>query len=158
MKKIFALLLIAAIVAADQLIKIWALRVLEPIRQIEVIKGLFNLTYVENRGAAFGLFQDKTYLLSITSGILLLVILIALLLGKFKPDLLLWTVSVGIAGGIGNFYDRVIRGFVVDYLDFSALFGFPVFNLADCCVVVATFVILIYVIKTDSSRQQAKEA
>lgn len=150
MKKFLALSLAAILVAADQLIKLWALESLEPIGQIVVIPNLFKLTYVENRGAAFGIFQDKTALLSIISGILLLLITVALLVGKFRPGFLLWTVAVGLAGGVGNLIDRTLRGFVVDYLDFSALFGFPVFNFADCCVVVATTLILIYVIRTDA--------
>lgn len=150
LKKFLALGLVAVLVAADQLIKAWALNSLEPIGQIVVIPNLFNLTYVENRGAAFGIFQDKTVLLSIISGVLLLLITIALLVGRFKPDFLLWTVAVGLAGGVGNLIDRTARGFVVDYFDFSSLFGFPVFNFADCCVVIATILILIYVIRTDA--------
>lgn len=156
MRKIFALCLTAILIAADQFIKLWALESLEPVGQIVVIPNLFKLTYVENRGAAFGILQDKTVLLSIVSGLLLLLITAALLVGKFKPDFLLWTVAVGLAGGVGNLIDRAMRGFVVDYLDFSALFGFPVFNFADCCVVVATILILIYIIRTDA--KSAKNA
>lgn len=149
MKKIFALVLIAALVVADQLIKQWGLDVLAQVRQINVIPGLFNLTYVENRGAAFGIFTGGTMILAVVTGILLLAITVCLLLGKIKPDFLLWTVSLGLAGGFGNLYDRIVRGFVVDYLDFSSLFGFPVFNFADCCVVIATILILIYFIRID---------
>lgn len=150
MKKFLALGLAAILVVADQLIKVWALESLEPISQIVIIPNFFNLTYVENRGAAFGIFQDKTVLLSIISGVLLLLITVALLVGRFKPDFLLWTVAVGLAGGVGNLIDRTVRGFVVDYFDFSSLFGFPVFNFADCCVVAATTLILIYIIRTDA--------
>lgn len=150
MKKFLALGLAAALVAVDSLIKTWALDSLEPVGQITVIKNLFNLTYVENRGAAFGIFQGKTMLLSVVSGVLLCFIAVALIAGKFKSNFMLWTVAVGLAGGIGNLIDRVARGFVVDYLDFSALFGFPVFNFADCCVVISTMLILIYIIKTDT--------
>lgn len=150
MKKIFAFILAAALIGIDQLIKLWALHTLAPIRQITVISGLFNLTYVENRGAAFGIFQDKTTLLAVISGILLLLIVVAMLAGKFKPDFLLWIVAVGLAGGVGNLIDRATRGFVVDYLDFSALFNFPVFNFADCCVVIATGLILFFVIRMDA--------
>jgi signal peptidase II len=99
---------------------------------------------VENRGAAFGIFQGHTATLSAITGVLLAALTLAILLGKIKPDYLLWTFSVGLAGGVGNLTDRVLRGFVVDYLDFSALFGFPVFNLADVLVVCATFSALIY--------------
>lgn len=150
MKKFLAITLMAILVAVDQLIKNWALDILEPLRQIVVIPGLFNLTYVENRGAAFGILQGKAVILSVVSGVFLLIIICALLMGKFKSNFLLWAISVGLAGGLGNLYDRTVRGFVVDYIDFSALFGFPVFNFADCCVVCATILILFYCIRLDS--------
>ena len=150
--------MVAAILfAVDQIIKIWALDTLEQLGRIIVIPGLFNLTYVENRGAAFGIFQGQTVLLSVISGILLFAIVTALLLGKIKSGLLTWCVCIGLAGGFGNLYDRVFRGFVVDYLDFSALFGFPVFNFADCLVVIATFVILGYYLKQESTAKGTVE-
>lgn len=158
MKKWFALATAALLVAADQLIKNWALASLAPIGQIQVIPRLFNLTYIENRGAAFGIFQGKTVPLIIITGLLLLIIICAVIFGKIKSNFLLWTVCVGLAGGVGNLYDRIVCGFVVDYFDFSALFGFPVFNFADCCVVCATFLILIYFLKSDidEKKQQAE--
>lgn len=149
MKKWFALALSAMLVAVDQIIKNWALTSLVQAGQIEVVPRLFNLTYIENRGAAFGILQGKTVPLIIITGLLLLTVICAVALGYIKSNFLLWTVCIGLAGGVGNLYDRITRGFVVDYLDFSALFGFPVFNFADCCVVSATILILIYVIKSD---------
>lgn len=155
MKKFFALGLTAILLAVDQLLQMWGMNSLKPIGQIEIIPNLFNLTYVENRGAAFGIFQGGVIPLAVVSGILLVIVVAAILLNKFKSDFMLWAVAVGLAGGIGNLIDRSVRGFVVDYLDFSALFGFPVFNLADCCIVSATCLILIYIIKTD--RKAAKD-
>ena len=151
MKKLIPLMVTAVLFAVDQIIKIWALDTLEPLGRIVVIPGLFNLTYIENRGAAFGIFQGQTVLLSIVSGILLFVIVAALLLGKVKSKFLTWCVCIGLAGGFGNLYDRVFRRFVVDYFDFSALFGFPVFNFADCLVVSATFLILIYCLRQENA-------
>jgi signal peptidase II len=144
LKRIIALGGAALLVAIDQLIKQWGLSVLRERASIEVIPGLFNLTYVENRGAAFGVFQGQTLMLSVVTAALLLAIAAAVALDKFKPDYMLWSISLGLAGGIGNLVDRVSRGFVVDYLDFSALFGFPVFNFADCLVVTATALVLAY--------------
>jgi len=157
MRRLIPLIVAAILFAVDQVIKNWAFDMLLPQGQIIVIPGLFYLTYVENRGAAFGILQGQTVLLSVISGILLFAIVLALLLGKIKSRLLVWCVSIGIAGGFGNLYDRVIRGFVVDYFDFSALFGFPVFNFADCLVVGATFVILVYCLKQESSQKGAVE-
>lgn len=154
MKKWFALAVSALLVAIDQIIKNWALASLAPVGRIPVIPGLFYLSYVENRGAAFGIFQGKAMLLAVITGILLFAVVCAVASGAVKPDFLLWTVCIGLAGGLGNLYDRVMRGFVVDYLDFSALFGFPVFNFADCCVVCATFLILIYFLRSDMEEKK----
>jgi signal peptidase II len=144
----------AVLVVVDQLIKQWGLNVLREKISVEVIPGLFNLTYVENRGAAFGVFQGQTLMLSVVTEALLLAIAAAVALDKCKPDYLLWSISLGLAGGVGNLVDRVSRGFVVDYLDFSALFGFPVFNFADCLVVIATALVLFYFLALEPKTKQ----
>lgn len=156
MTKLLALTVSAVLIVLDQLTKAWAMGNLAA--SIPVIPGLFYLTYVENRGAAFGIFQGKTTLLAIVSIVVLLVLLVAILSGRIKERFLIWAISLVLAGGFGNCIDRLARGFVVDYLDFSALFGFPVFNLADCCVVVGTFLILIYVIFLERKKPQSDEA
>ena len=142
--KLFFTFVAAALVTLDQIIKKWALETLRPVRSITVIPGLFNLSYVENRGAAFGIMQDSTTLLSVITCVVLLAAVIWLYGKRIKSKTLSAFVFIIISGGIGNLIDRVSRGFVIDYLDFSALFGFPVFNMADCCVVVGTFALIIY--------------
>lgn len=154
MIKYVALAVSALLIAADQLLKQWAMAALAPVHQIPVIPGFFYLTYVENRGAAFGMLQNKTLFLSVVSLCVLLFALWAILSGKLRNKYLLWSVALVFAGGTGNCIDRIARGFVVDYLDFSVLFGFPVFNFADCCVVVGTALILIYVIALDRGEKK----
>lgn len=157
MTKFIALFTAAALVLVDQLIKLWALASLAPVGQIEVIPNLFNFTYIENRGAAFGILQGRTGFLSIVVALVLIAAIIALLSGKITSKFLTWSFSLVIAGSFGNLIDRVLRGFVVDYLDFSALFGFPVFNFADCCVVVGTIMILIYMLILDRPKPAADQ-
>lgn len=140
----------AILVLLDQALKHWAITVLAQSGPQNVIPGFFSFTYVENRGAAFGLFQDRTMILAILTGIALLVLFLALLLGYVRGSYLIWSLALVLAGGVGNLIDRVARGFVVDYFDFSALFGFPVFNFADCCVVVGTILIIGYLFWEDS--------
>ena len=149
MKRIFAIAVSAVLVVIDQVLKLWALADLAPQGQITVIPNFFWLTYVENRGAAFGIFQDKTSILSLISLFVLIVAFGAIVSGKIKNQFLFWSVTLVLAGGAGNCIDRIGRGFVVDYLDFSSIFGFPVFNFADCCVVIGTILILLYVIIFD---------
>ena len=150
----FALLMVVLLVGIDQAVKVWALDVLAPQHQIPVIENLFSLTYVENRGAAFGILQGRTDLLSILTGIVLLAVLVVLLSGRLQGRFLIVSVSLILAGGIGNLIDRIWRGFVVDYLDFSSLMGFPVFNFADCCVVVGTLLLLCYVFRQEQKQKK----
>ena len=146
---IVVLMASAVLVVIDQLIKSWALNTLAGASSVVVIPGLLQLTYVENRGAAFGIFQGKVGLLSIITMAVLIVAIFLLLTGKLKHRLLIWSVGLIIAGGAGNLIDRLTRTFVVDYLDISPLFQFPVFNFADCCVVVGTCLLAIYLLFFD---------
>lgn len=150
-----ALGLSAVLVGIDQIIKLWVLENLVPVRQMTVVQNFFYLTYVENRGAAFGLFQTKTILLAVLTSVVLLGIIYLILSGRITEKLMVWSLALVVAGGVGNLIDRVARGFVVDYLDFGVLFGFPVFNFADCCVVVGTILLLGGILWQD--RQQSKQ-
>lgn len=156
MTRFLALGAAAVLVGLDQLLKDWAIRVLQAGPRIEVIPGLFYLTYVENRGAAFGILQNQTRLLAALSLVVLSAAVVWILSGRIGDRMLLWCVALIVAGGIGNCIDRIARGFVVDYLDFSALFGFPVFNFADCCVVVGTLLLLAYVLYTDRKKNKPR--
>ena len=150
------LLSAAALVIVDQLLKIWVLGTLVGAPSVTLIPGLLQLTYVENRGAAFGIFQGKTQLLSIVTGIVLAGIIVALVMGKFKHKLVLWSMGLIIAGGVGNLIDRVLRGFVVDYIYFVPI-NFPVFNLADCCVVSGTFLLVVYLLLIEPRQERRKK-
>lgn len=156
MSIVFVLGTAALLIAADQLLKIWVLDTLAGGPSRMLIPGFLQLTYVENRGAAFGIFQGRVGLLSIFTVIVIAAIAYLLIRGKFNGNkLIMWCSGLLIAGGIGNLIDRLFRGFVVDYLDISPLFYFPVFNLADCCVVVGTFLIMIYFLFFENKKGKA---
>lgn len=148
--------LVFGLVGIDHLIKYWAVTRLAEQGSIPVWRGVFHLTYVENRGAAFGFFQGQTVLLA---GITLVVLggIVWLILSKktmSKP--FLFAMVLIVAGGIGNLLDRVFRGFVVDMLDFC-LINFPVFNFADCCVVIGTFLALFLIIRSEVREAKAEK-
>ena len=136
-------IVIIVCVLLDQLIKLWAMKSLMPIGTFPIIKNVFHLTYVENRGAAFSILQNKTFFLVTITSVALIIAAYLLFRGKIKGSFLQASVALIISGGVGNLIDRIRLGFVVDYLDFR-LINFPVFNLADCFVVVGTFLILFY--------------
>lgn len=122
-----------SVIAADRFSKWICQSYLQPVGSVPVIKGIFHLTYVQNRGAAFGILQDKMWFFIPATVIVLAVILH--LLAKTKTDSRAMRVSLAmIAGGaIGNLLDRIWLGYVVDFLDFRV---WPVFNIADSCIVV----------------------
>lgn len=124
--------IIAAIVAIDRLTKIWAIESLRPVHDLAVLP-FFHLTYVENSGAAWGILQGRNVLLIAVSVILLvgLLFLRDKWLGKS-----LWSyygVALVAGGAVGNLYDRIVYGYVVDFFDFLI---WPVFNVADSCITV----------------------
>ena len=137
---------IAAIAAADQLIKIAVLN--SPLVSGEVstvIDGFLQWRYVENTGAAFSLFTGKTALLSVFTAVVLLVGFYLIFAKKIKSKVALASVVMLMGGGLGNLIDRVFRHFVVDYIEVLFI-DFPVFNLADCFVTVGEFLLVGYLI------------
>ena len=146
---IFALLAAVGLVAADQLTKYFIVTHFAVGETLPVIEGVFHITYVQNRGAAFGIFQDQPWIfLSITAVILL--VCVSLLIKKtFKSRIMHWALFLVLAGGVGNMIDRLFRTdsfgrhYVVDFLD-ARFIDFPVFNIADICVVVGAGLIILY--------------
>jgi len=123
---------LAGVFAADRLAKVWARERLEPRFSIPVLP-FFHLTYVENTGAAFGIGRSRNgFFIALT--LTLLGLLCYLRRGWPRRDRWLESGFLLVAGGaLGNLYDRMCYGFVVDFLDFRI---WPVFNLADSCVTV----------------------
>ena len=128
-------LLAAVLVAVDQLVKYLVLQNIPLGGHVPFIPHLVELTYVQNTGAAFALFEEHTWLLALVSLAMSVVLIIALWKGFFRHPLGRLTLTLLLAGAVGNLIDRAFRGFVVDM--FNLLFmNFAVFNVADICVVV----------------------
>ena len=125
----------AAIVALDMLTKLWAVTSLKPIFEIQLWKNVFHLTYVENKGAAFGILQNSRIFFIVATVLVLCVIFYIFRRFKNRSRLLNIGLTFVSAGAIGNLIDRIFRGFVVDFFDFC-LISFPVFNVADIFVCV----------------------
>lgn len=128
---------VIGLVAVDQAVKHWAITDLKGQAAIQLWPGVLELTYVENRGAAFGMLQNQRWLFTV----LTLAVILALLYAYFRlgPDpkfRLTRICCIGVlAGAIGNLIDRLVLHYVVDMFYFK-LIDFPVFNVADCYVVV----------------------
>ena len=147
-------LVIILLIGIDQLIKNWALNVLRYKGAISVIENVFNLTYVENRGAAFGLFQNNQIIFIVVALIASIVGLYALHSKKINSKICNTSIILIIAGALGNLIDRIRLDFVVDYFDFVFIWNY-VFNLADCFIVVGTILLCLYVlIKSDKTEKE----
>lgn len=110
---------------------------------VNIIDNFFSLTYVLNDGAAFSLFASRTYLL-----ILIALICLFFILYELKNNLDDRVLSIGyslvLAGLLGNFLDRLMDGYIIDYLSFKIFtYNFPIFNFADILIVVGIIIVII---------------
>lgn len=145
MSVIISLISIAVLTAADQVIKLFVERFLAPVGTAEFINGFIGWNYVRNTGAAFGSFSDNTVLLSVVTGAVLLAGIILIAMKKIKSKFCLVCAVMIISGGLGNLIDRVLKGYVVDFIDLQFM-DFAVFNFADILVTVGAFALMFYVI------------
>ncbi len=136
-----ALLLSTVLVVADQLLKVAVQRWLQPVGDIPLIDGVLHLTYLENRGMAFGMMEGQKWLLIWVTAIVLLALIAAIMMEKIKKPATLVTVAVIIGGGVGNLIDRIYRGYVIDFI-YVKVINFAIFNFADICVTCGTVVLL----------------
>ena len=122
------------------------------IESIVIIKNFFNLTYVENTGAAFSILENNTIFLILITFVTLFLIYKFLLKNKEFNKLEIITYSLLIGGIIGNLIDRIVYGYVIDYLEFIILNRhMPIFNFADICIVIGTILFLILTIKEEQN-------
>ena len=139
-----ALALGALLVIVDQVIKYFISVYLQPVGAVSVIDNLFSLTYVENRGVAFGMFSDMRWIFVALTSALLVAIIIVMFKKRPKGKFFYICAGLIIGGGIGNLIDRIFYGYVIDYLSVS--FFPPVCNFADYCITAGTIMLIIYVL------------
>lgn len=148
-------IIICASVVIDQLTKLWASSALTG-EAVGIIPGIINFRYVENRGMAFGLFQNGTVILAVLTGIFICVMVYLLYRYKSKttrPFRICLSLIIG--GAVGNLIDRIFAGFVVDFIEFDFV-NFAVFNFADICVTVGAAALLIYLIFFEKGKNMLK--
>lgn len=138
------------LIVIDQVIKIVVNSNLKLYESITIIKNFFNITYVQNKGAAWSILSGNRFLLIGIAIIVLFLIFMFFIKDKklSKLEIIFYCLLIG--GIVGNFIDRAIYGYVVDYLDFNIFgYNFPIFNFADICIVVSVILILIKSIKEE---------
>ena len=141
----FFYLLSILLILIDQISKYYTLKMLKPIGTLEIIKGVFSLTYVENRGAAFGILQNARWIFIAATAVAIVCLIVYKC--KYKPKGIIINTALLfiLSGAVGNMIDRIWRGFVVDMLEVTFI-TYPVFNFADCLVVIGAVLLAIYII------------
>jgi len=137
---------ILALIGLDWLTKYWIQTSMALNDTIPVIDGIFHITYIHNYGAAFSILEGKQSFLLIVTGIAMAAILGYMVVTQVKKKshpLELWSLALILAGGIGNFIDRVRFGYVVDFFDFRI---WPIFNVADIAVCCGCGLLIFYVL------------
>ena len=138
-------ILAVLLVAADQAVKFAVRSNFELGGSIPFIPGVLDLTYVQNTGAAFSILRTHTWLLTLTSAAVVLVMCWLIVKGFFKNALGRWAAALVLAGGMGNLIDRAVFGFVTDMFK-TTFIDFAVFNVADCCITVGVPLLFLYVL------------
>ena len=140
----------------DQLTKYIAVSTVKVDGPKEFLFGTFQFRYVENTGAAFSSFSDNTNLLSVVTFVIIIFCLVLLLSRKIKPMFVNICLLLVTAGGIGNLTDRIMYGYVIDFIE-PLFMDFAVFNFADCCITVGAFMLIGYEIYDLIKEQKNKK-
>ena len=138
----------SVLILADQIVKFLVCRNLSQSDSVVIIPHILNFIYVKNTGAAFSMFSDKTLVLGIISIIFCILVLLFWYFKKPSHPLLKFALTLLFAGALGNAIDRILRGFVVDFIETSFI-KFPVFNVADICITMGTVFFMVYLLFFD---------
>lgn len=134
----------------DQFIKAVVNSNMNLFNSFTLINDFLNITLVYNKGAAFGIFEGGRLLFIVIAIITIILISIFIKNSSYISKLDTFVYSLLLGGIIGNLIDRIIYGYVIDYINFSFLnFNFPIFNFADICIVFSIILIIINTIRED---------
>lgn len=134
-------------VGLDQLTKLLAVQYLKPIGSYPLWQNVLHLTYVENRGAAFGMLSNQRWVFMIFSTVAIIGLVVYLFRFCKEGKWIKVALAMIIGGGIGNMIDRIALGYVVDFVDFT-LIHFAVFNVADSFVSVGAVMLVIWFVRS----------
>lgn len=149
-------LLIVALVVLDQVVKLWTRSTLPLGSSMPFIPHVMDLAYVQNTGAAFSFMAEHTWLLTLISAVVSVVLAVILARKVFPDKIAMVTLSLVLAGAIGNLIDRALFGFVTDMFK-TTFMNFAVFNVADICVVCGGILFAIYYIFAYQEPEEKEE-
>lgn len=145
------------IIIFDVISKIFISNILILNKSITIIPNFFYLTYTHNYGGAWSIFDNSTLFITIVSFLIIIGIIYYLFKNKVTKKIEIVGYSLLLGGAIGNLIDRIVYGYVIDFLDFYILgYDFPIFNVADIGIVVGIILLLVSMIlevyKNDNKR------
>lgn len=148
-----------SVLGIDQFTKYYISTNFELGQGADFIKGFIDLCYIHNKGAAWGMLSGQTWVLLVLTLAVMVICIVMVVKSSKSSKLLLFAITLVLSGGLGNLIDRVFRGGnVVDFLHFEFWPTFPVFNVADCAIVVgAGFLILYFLLETVKEYKEKKE-
>ena len=144
------IIIIAASVCLDQITKMIVMHSMELYQSVPLIENVFSFTYIHNYGAAWGMLSDHRWVFILVTAVAIIILPIFLYRYRNLHFLFGFSLSLIIGGAIGNMIDRLMRGYVVDFLE-ATFIDFPVFNVADICVVCGAIMMFIYVAFLDKT-------
>lgn len=153
---LLCILIVIGAVVLDQVSKLWVLDTLAPAGSFHLWEGVLHFTYVENRGAAFGMLTNHRWVFMVISTVSIIALLLYIFIAKPKSRLEIVSISFIIGGGIGNMIDRIFRGFVVDFIDVTCI-NFYVFNIADSFVCVGCGLMILSLLLPELNERKGKK-
>ncbi len=153
---IFCIIITVLAIVIDQASKLIVAANLPQIGSLPIIENILHFTYVENRGAAFGMLADHRWVFMLLSIAGILAMAVWLVVQKPESRITQCAISLIIGGGIGNMIDRVRLEYVIDFID-CRFIDFYVFNIADSCVCVGCALFMLAVIMEEVKESRAKK-
>ena len=149
---LFALL----VFAIDRAVKIWAYDVLRATQggTMPLIENALHLTYAQNQGVSFGMFSGNPLLIASISAVLCVVIILALFYVRSKPFVVRAAGFMILGAALGNLYDRLRFGFVIDLFEIR-LFRFAIFNVSDIFLSVGAVTVAAYILFSKPRHEEA---
>lgn len=136
----------------DQIAKLLVINLLTKTDSIAIIKNFFYLTYINNDGAAFSILVGKRIFLILVAIIVIIMLIHYIKKNNIQNKLEIVSLALIIGGSLGNLMDRVVRGYVIDFLDFKIFnYNFPIFNLADTFIVIGVILLLLKELRKENN-------
>lgn len=144
-KHISCLIMIVMIIIFDRVTKYFAVKNLYGGDIVNFIPGVVRFRYAENTGMAFSMLSGARWIFILVTVVVCVGVLYYMLSNRCKSLWLYWSLGVVVSGGIGNLVDRIMQGYVVDFIE-PTFVDFAVFNIADCAVTCGAVSLVIYLV------------